>query len=90
MAELIHNIKRSISLHVVHLCGNKLGDEAPSIMKTRLKPTMVGAMVPADKHKLDLIDQVNLSLRDGFRDKAAKIYDAVKVKETMIEWLSVQ
>ena len=51
MAELIHNIKRSISLHVVHLCGNKLGDEAPEILKKRLKPTPYGDMVPSDKKK---------------------------------------
>ena len=71
MAELLHNIKRSIGLHVVHLCGNKLGGGAPAILKRRLKPTAVGAMLTADASKLELIERVNKTLREAHRERAA-------------------
>jgi len=38
MLELIVNIKRSISLHCVHICGNRLDKAAKYLLLTKLKP----------------------------------------------------
>jgi len=38
MLELIQYLKRSMSLHSVHLCGNSLSGEAKKLLNVKLKP----------------------------------------------------
>lgn len=38
MVDLVANVKRSISLHVVHLCGNKICGDVSKAIKKKLKP----------------------------------------------------
>ena len=38
MQSLIHNIKRSISIQVVHLCGNEISEIVQNQINSRLKP----------------------------------------------------
>lgn len=45
MQELISNIKRSQSLHCVHLCGNIMSDETIEHLHHKLKPTFINDMV---------------------------------------------
>lgn len=45
MLELICNLKRSQSLHCVHLCGNQFTEEAIDLMSSKLKPTEINDMV---------------------------------------------
>lgn len=49
MIELIHNIKRSQSLHCVHLCGNRLNEEQVDFLHNKLKPTIVNEMALNEK-----------------------------------------
>lgn len=51
MLELIMNIKRSQSLHCVHLCGNKLPETCVELMKLKLKPTPINEMI--EPYKLE-------------------------------------
>ena len=44
MVDLIHYIKTSTSLHIVHLCGNNL-DECHRNIKKKLKPTYINRMI---------------------------------------------
>ena len=62
MQELIHYIKTSISLHVVHLCGNDL-ERCHSKIKNKLKPTFINRMVESNSTKKQLIDCMNKTLR---------------------------
>ena len=45
MLELIYNIKRSQSLHCVHLCGNKLPESCVELITTKLKQTFINEMI---------------------------------------------
>jgi hypothetical protein len=58
MTDLLSNIKRSISLHVVHLCGNQIQNlpDANKVLRNRLKPTPVDNMLEPDKAKLKLVE----------------------------------
>ena len=43
--ELIRNLKRSQSLHCVHLCGNIQDEEVVDLMNNKLKPTFINQMI---------------------------------------------
>ena len=45
MIELICNIKRSRSLHAVHLCGNNLNENVVNMMNLKIKPTRIFGML---------------------------------------------
>jgi hypothetical protein len=49
MLELISNIKRSQSLHCVHLCGNLLSEQAVDHLNLKLKPTLINSMVSKEQ-----------------------------------------
>ena len=49
MLELICNIKRSVSLHCVHLCGNILTEASVDLLNLKLKPTLVNGMLAPEK-----------------------------------------
>ena len=88
MLELIHNIKRSISLHVVHLCENNLSEKAHKMLKTKLKPTYTGKMAGHPLSK-QLVKRLDRTLREHFNDRDARVFDSVKIKEMQVEWMSV-
>ena len=52
MADLLNFIKRSMSLHVVHLCGNKISEGSLDVIKAKLKPVKIGGMKEMSKTKL--------------------------------------
>jgi hypothetical protein len=54
MLELIQYLKRSMSLHSVHLCGNSLSDEAKKLLDLKLKPKHIELQMARNsaKHKL--------------------------------------
>ena len=58
MPDLIHNIKRSISIHVVHLCGNKISPQVTHQIKTRLKPKNCYKVAIMNDSKRDFIEIV--------------------------------
>lgn len=90
MMELLNFIKRSMSLHVVHLCGNTISEGSLAVISAKLKPVKIGGMKEMSKTKLQLIERINETVRPYFMEKYQKIYDSVKVKEMQIEWMSVQ
>ena len=45
MIELICNLKRSQSLHCVHLCGNQFTEACIDMLNTKLKPTFINNMI---------------------------------------------
>jgi len=49
MHELICNLKRSQSLHCVHLCGNALSEQSIDLLNLKLKPTLVSGLAAPEK-----------------------------------------
>ena len=49
--EIIRNLKRSQSLHCVHLCGNIQDEDCIDLMNAKLKPTFINHMA-INKKKL--------------------------------------
>jgi len=45
MIELICNLKRSQSLHCVHLCGNQFTESCIDMLNIKLKPTFINNMI---------------------------------------------
>lgn len=45
MAQLLHSLKKSLSLHCVHLCGNNLRDPEVQLLNQKLKPTLINNML---------------------------------------------
>ncbi len=45
MIELICNLKRSQSLHCVHLCGNQFTEACIDMLNLKLKPTFINNMI---------------------------------------------
>ena len=52
MMDLLNFIKRSISLHAVHLCGNQISEGSKAVIKAKLKPVKIGGMTEMSKAKL--------------------------------------
>lgn len=92
MLELIANIKRSQSLHCVHLCGNKLPETCVELINTKLKPTFINDMISQDKveAKKDLVKKIKQDILQNYSKRYEKIYDSVKIKDVMLETKSVQ
>ena len=93
MMELICFLKRSQSLHCVHLCGNILSEECVDLMNSKLKPTLVSNMLTdkeKEMRKQKLLARIQKGIKENYYEKYEKIYDSVKVKDAMLEWLSLQ
>jgi len=92
MLELIYNIKRSQSLHCVHLCGNKLPESCVELINTKLKPTFINEMIAQDKleMKRELVKKIKMDILQNYSKRYEKIYDSVKFKDVMLETKSVQ
>ena len=45
MNQLVHSLKKSLSLHCVHLCGNLLQDSQVKLLNQKLKPTLINNMM---------------------------------------------
>lgn len=94
MLDLITHIKRSISLHCVHLCGNRLDRRSKLLLLTKLKPYLVrqkaqeAAALGGGAHE-SLLREV-AKLREAYQERHQKIYEAAKIKEIMSQWLTVQ
>lgn len=60
MLELICNLKRSVSLHCVHLCGNILTETGVDLLNSKLKPTLINNMISPEKigHKQRLLARI--------------------------------
>ena len=78
MLELIYNIKRSQSLHCVHLCGNKLPESCVQLINTKLKPTFINEMIAQDKleMKRELVKKIKMDILQNYSKRYEKIYDA--------------
>jgi NAD-specific glutamate dehydrogenase len=88
--DLIRNIKRSVSIHVVHLCGNILTKNAISLLKSKLKPTLIDEMVHENPSKKIFTERLATTLKKYFKMQYEKVFDGVKFKEMMIEWMSAK
>jgi hypothetical protein len=65
MLELICNLKRSQSLHCVHLCGNQFTDESVDLMSSKLKPTQINDMINDPRrreHKNTILRRINADM----------------------------
>ena len=94
MLDLICNLKRSQSLHCVHLCGNQFSDEAVDLMSLKLKPTQINGMIADPRRRASknlLLDKIRRDVSsENTKKQYEKIYGSIKVKDLMLEWLSVQ
>jgi len=79
-----------MSLHVVHLCGNTISEEAQALINEKLKPVKISGMKEMNKYKLQLIERINKTVRSSFMEKHEEIYNSVKVKEMQTEWKSLR
>lgn len=92
MQELIRALKRSQSLHCVHLCGNRLDEEEMELLNAKLKPTMIDYMVIDPKKRLyksKLLAKIQEEILKNYSQRYEDIYESVKTKDVMLEWMSV-
>ena len=66
MLELIQYLKRSMSLHAVHLCGNSLSEEAKKLLDMKLKPKHIELQMPRNSVKHKLLYCMNNYLKQHF------------------------
>ena len=93
MLELICNIKRSRSLHCVHMCGNRFTPASVDMLNLKLKPTAINSMAMKEgktRKKQRLVAKLQEVIAGRYRERYEKIYDSVHTKEVMLEWLSVR
>ena len=70
--ELIRNIKRSQSLHCVHLCGNIQDEECIDLMNQKLKPTFINDMVTNPKKleaKKKLLEKIYKGIKENYSQR---------------------
>ena len=93
LAELLVNVKRSVSLHCVHLSGNHFEREHRQLLQSKLKVTATKKLevnpLKADKRQA-LVDKVREHLRSHFKNQAEKVYHAQKTREVLEEWESLR
>lgn len=78
--ELICNIKRSRSLHCVHLCGNKFTPASIETLNLKLKPTMINSMDKKEgkqRKTKKLLNKLQEVIESRYRERYDQIYDAV-------------
>jgi len=92
MLMLIMNLKRSQSLHCVHLCGNRMTPACIELIHSKLKPTFINDLIDEDKleFKQAIVHKVKEDILRNYSAKYELIYDSVKNKDAMLEWMSVQ
>lgn len=97
MLDLIVNIKRSISLHCVHLCGNRLTKVAKYLLLVKLKPHLhqqkiqetLASQTSRGSAKVRLLKEVAKVSR-AYLERHEQMYEALKLKEVMTRWMGVQ
>ena len=93
LLELICFLKRSQSLHCVHLCGNQFTEESVNLLNSKLKPTYINDMVTQPEkleRKKNLLQRIQKGIRENYHERYERIYDSVLTKDSMLEWLSVK